>query len=123
MLQKIDNFFNENDYLKVTGIVNSLASWEFSGQSKNSDEPTFWYASLDDNYELLELFKNALNNKFCFNEIDVKAFYANGQNHGQCGGFHADSLDERCRTLLFYANSEWSVDWAVLLFFWIQVKK
>jgi hypothetical protein len=95
----------------VQRILSQKNNWSFAGQSSDSAEPSFWYLPLNEDSELLNLFNAAIKNHFDFKEIKIMAFYANGQSNGQCGSFHLDSKDPSCRTLLFYANPKWEVEW------------
>lgn len=111
MIQEIENYFSENEFSEVQRIMSTQHSWTFSGQSSDTAEPSFWFLPLDQNTELLNIFLGSIKKNFKFDNIQIMAFYANGQSNGQCGSFHTDSKDTNCRTLLYYTNPAWRVEW------------
>ena len=69
MIQELDNYLSETEFLSIQEILFHQSAWSFSGQSTDDADPSFWYLSLEGHIELLNIFKKSIANKFGFHNI------------------------------------------------------
>lgn len=110
-----DNLFSNADFYTINEYL-QRDKWWFGHGSYPKNHPNFhnstpfWGMTLDDeNYftdYLLNIIQEKTNQKFSLYTV-----YANGHTYGTKGSFHQDWFEDNGRTFLYYANSEWDVEW------------
>jgi hypothetical protein len=111
MIELYKNAFSEEDYDKITGIINK-PSWQFGQTSaENSNEGYYFFKmNLNDDY----FFSDYLFNKIkLVTGLNFKLLnvYANGNLFGIPGDPHIDSICDDDYTFLIYANKNWDITW------------
>ena len=102
MIQKFNNFLNEQEYDKLSDILKNKIKWCYEGVTSIDNDDKIWYADLlQESYvtnTLFEKLKNLLNK-----DLSLIRVYANGQTFGLDGHWHQDSLPNHNEyTFLYY---------------------
>lgn len=110
-----DDIFSKKDFYIINEYLKQ-DKWRFGHGSVPKEHPNFakstpfWGMYFDDEKYftdyLLNIIQEKTNQKFSLYTV-----YANGHTYGTRGSFHQDWYEDNGRTFLYYANSEWDVEW------------
>jgi len=105
------DIFSLEDCWKIIEYVNR-PNWAFGHGSNDNERTTpFWVMNLNEESFFTEYLLNIIEEK-TESKFNLERVYANGHMFGTQGEPHQDAHETNGRTFLFYANSNWSIDWA-----------
>jgi len=119
------DFFDEDDYRIIKEKTGYGSQWKYGHTSLGREHPDFhtttpfWKIDfVEDTFftdHLLNKIQQKLNKSF-----ELYHVYANGHTFGQDGSIHVDAHDDSGRTLLFYVNPVWDVNWGGATNFYVN---
>jgi len=101
--------------------VHTPAAYRFGGRSNPDDQFGFWLASIDSNViNAVIPFKRlwqTIDERITQGEYRIYHMIINANNFGDCPTVHSDIPKDKTDpegyyTILYYANNEWTADWA-----------
>ena len=126
------NTIEIHDGLIAPDLVNALFEsihqpvYKFGQKSNAGDDFGFWIANISDETRAsvapLRSLWETVEREITRGSCAIERMYVNAYSYGDCPTIHADNLEEKHFTILYYANYEWNANWSGETVFYNQAR-